>query len=421
MSKKKKILIIVENSTAPSDPRIWHEAQELRRCGYEVSIICPRDEKHDQEAYICIDAIHIYRYKPSGTVHKATDYFKEYAAAMFKIFGLSFKVWYRHGFDAIHVANPPDIFFAMGWFYWLFGKKYVFDQHDLTPEVFQVKFQGQKKFIYKVLRFMELCSYRTANMVITTNESQKRIAIERGHCHPEKVFVVRNGPDLEHYTLATSEPALKMGHNYLLAYVGVMSKQDGVENTLYAMQELVHRRGRKDTLLVLMGDGDQFQYLKELAHKLELDEHVHFAGWVTKADILRYLSATDIGLSPDPSNDLNDHSTMLKTMEYMAMGKPVVAFDLPETRYSAQDAALYATSNRIEEFADQIEILLDNEEVRLQMGAAGRQRIEKDLCWDRTKEVLGLAYGSLFQVDPKDLSKSRKGDNRIEKNSKMMV
>ena len=401
MSKQKKILIIVENSTAPSDPRIWHEAQELRRCGYEVSIICPQDEIHDQEAYICLDSIHIYRYKPSGTVHKATDYFKEFAVALLKIFGLSFKVWYRHGFDAIHVANPPDIFFTMGLFYRLFGKKYVFDQHDLTPEVFQVKFQGRTNFIYSVLRFMEWCSYRTANMVITTNESQKRIAIERGHCRPAKVFVVRNGPDLERYTLVPSEPELKKGYDYLLAYVGVMSKQDGVENTLYAMQELVHQRGRRDTLLVLMGDGDQFHYLKDLAHKLELDEYVHFTGWITKADILRYLSVTDVGLSPDPSNSLNDHSTMLKTLEYMAMGKPVVAFDLPETRYSAQDAALYATSNRIEDFVDQIETLLDNAELRLQMGAAGHQRIEKDLCWDRTKEILGLAYASLFQAETK--------------------
>jgi asparagine synthase (glutamine-hydrolysing) len=167
-----------------------------------------------------------------------------------------------------------------------------------------------------------------------------------------------------------------------------------------------------------MGDGDQFNYLKELAHKLELDEYVHFAGWVTKADILRYLSVTDMGLSPDPSNNLNDYSTMLKTMEYMAMSKPVVAFDLPETRYSAQDAALYATSNRIGEFADQIETLLNNEELRLQMGATGRKRIENDLCWNRTKEVLGLAYGSLFQVDPKSLSENRSGNGGIGKKSR---
>lgn len=413
MSKKKKVLIIVENSTAPSDPRIWHEAQELRRCGYEVSIISPCNEKHDQEAYICLDSIHIYRYKPSGTVHKTTDYFKEYAEAFCKIFGLSFKVWHRHGFDAIHVANPPDIFFPMGLFYRLFGKKFVFDQHDLSPEVFEVKFGGHKNAIYRILRFMEYCSYRTANMVITTNESQKRIAIERGHCHPEKVFVVRNGPDLERYRLVTPEPELKLGHKYLLAYVGVMSKQDGVENTLYVMQELVHQRGRKDTLLVLMGDGDQFQYLKDLAHQLEIDEHVHFAGWITKSDILRYLSVTDVGLSPDPSNTLNDHSTMIKTMEYMAMGKPVVAFDLPETRYSAQDAALYATSNRIEEFAQHIETLLDNEELRLQMGATGRKRIETELCWDRTKESLSLAYQSLFHIEAKELSQANTKEKEL--------
>lgn len=396
MAKAHKVLMLVENLSVPADPRVWREAQTLSHFGFEVSVICPRGETRDQEPYVCMENIHIYRYRLPMSPNTSIGYIKEYATAMLKTFGLSLNVWFRHGFDVIHTANPPDTFFAIGLFYRLFGKKTVFDQHDLAPEMFHIRFQNRMKPLYKLLQFFEQCSYRTAHIVITTNESQKRNAMEQGHCPPEKVFVVRNGPDMARYMPVTPEPELKQGKRYLLAYIGVMGIQDGVEYALHALSVLVHKRGRHDILLALMGDGDQIITLKALTHELKLGEYVHFAGWVQRHEMLRYLTVADIGLSPDPSNLLNDRSTMLKTMEYMAMGKPVVAFDLPETRFSAQDAALYATPNQVEEFAEQIERLLDDDVLRFKMGAYGHRRVVEVLCWDRTKYHLWSAYKALF-------------------------
>jgi len=252
------------------------------------------------------------------------------------------------------------------------------------------------KLLYRLQLFLERCSYQTADLVIVTNSSQRRFAIERGGCPPERVFVVRNGPDLERLKLVTLESELKGGRPYLLVYVGVMSLQDGVEYALYALHDLIYKRDRQDISLVLMGDGDYVSSLHALTHKLQLDEYVNFTGWVSREDIVRYLTAADVGLSPDPQNGLNEYSTMIKTMEYMAMGKPAVAFDLTETRFSAQDAALYATPNLVEDFANKIEVLLDNEELRLTMGAIGRKRIEEELSWDHSKEHLLLAYEKFF-------------------------
>ncbi len=391
-----KVLMLVENLSVPADPRVWREARTLCHYGFQVSIICPKGEMRDQESYICIEGIHIYRYRLSMTIRKSSDYIKEYAIAMLMTFWLSLRVHFRQGFDVIHAANPPDTFFVIGLLYKLFGKKYIFDQHDLAPEMFRVKFPNRMKTLYKLLLLFERWSYRAADIVITTNESQKRFAIERGGCSNEKVIVVRNGPDTVRFTSATPEQALKSGRQHLLAYLGVMGAQDGVEHVLYALYELIHTRQRQDASLVLMGDGDQLATLQVLTHQLKLEAYVHFTGWLVSADMLRYLTVADIGLSPDPSNELNDHSTMLKTMEYMAMGKPVVAFDLPETRFSAQNAALYAAPNKVEDFADKIEILLDDEHLRLEMGVLGRKRIEEELCWERTKRNLLVAYNALF-------------------------
>ena len=396
MPTSRKVLMLVENISVPADPRVWREACTLHRYGFQVSIICPKGDKRDQEPYICLEGIHIYRYRLSTTINKSSDYIREYGVAMFMTFWLSLRVLFRHDFDVVHVANPPDTFFAIGLFYKLLRKKYVFDQHDLAPEIFHAKFQNRMKPLYSLLLFFERLSYKTADVVITTNESQKRIALQRGGCAEGKVFVVRNGPDLTHFTEVKPDTTLKHGKPLLLAYVGVMGAQDGVEIVLHALHELVHVRKRQDVSLVLMGDGDQLPMLKALARTLDIEDVVHFAGWVMKADMLRYLSVTDIGLSPDPSNELNDHSTMLKTMEYMAMSKPVVAFDLPETRFSAQDAALYATPNEVTSFVDMIELLLDDEALRLHMGKLGRKRIEEVLCWEHTKVNLLLTYDALF-------------------------
>lgn len=396
MASVKKVLMLVENQPAPADRRVWPEALTLRDHGFQVSIISPKGTTKDRESYICIDGIHIYRYQLPRTGHKYTAYFAEYGVALLMTFCLSLKVLFRHGFDVIHAANPPDMFFEIGLFYRLLGKKMIFDQHDLSPEMFQVIYKDHLKLLHKALLFMERWSYRTAHLVITTNMSQKQFAMARGGCGISKVFIVRNGPDVKRLIMPPLEPELKHGRRYLLAYVGVMAVQDGVEYTLYALHELVHKRGRQDVSLVLMGDGDSAPMLHRLAHQLELDEYVNFTGWTENKDVQRYLAAADVGLSPDPQNGLNEYCTMIKTMEYMALGKPVVAFDLVETHFSAQDGALYAIPNVVEDFADKIESLLDNDELRFKMGAIGRKRIEEELNWDRSAKNLLLAYEALF-------------------------
>lgn len=410
MAKACSILMLVENLPAPADRRVWPEAITLRDHGFQVSIISPKGTFGYQESYSYIEGIHLYRYWVPTIGHRYIGYITEYSIAILMTFLLSFKVWFRHGFDVIHAANPPDLFFVIGLFYRLFGKKFIYDQHDLSPELFQVKFKRNIKLLHKIMLSLEKYSYRTADLVITSNLSQKRFAIERGRCHPDKVFVVRNGPDLKQFSMVTLNPDLKGGCPYLLAYVGVVEVQDGVEYCLFALHELVHKRGRQDVSLILIGGGSQLSTLQTLASELQLGEYVTFTGWTLPEDVVHYLTVADVGLVPDPQNGVNEYCTMIKTMEYMALGKPVVAFDLAETRVSAQDGALYATPNLVEDFADKIEALLDNEELRLRMGAFGRKRVEEALSWDVTKQQLLLAYGTLFhrRYEPPALSDSQK-------------
>src|SRR6266516_7130228 len=239
MCKTAKILMLVENCAAPSDNRVWAEATALRDYGFQVSIIGPKGTEGDQESYICIEGIHVYQYRVPTSANKHITYIAEYSVALLMTFWLTFKVLFRHGFDVIHAANPPDIFFIIGLFYRIFGKKYVFDQHDLTPEMFQVKFQNRLKPLHKLLFLLERCTYRTAHIVILTNQSFQQIATERGYCPANKICVVRNGPDFKRLRLAAPKPELKKERRYLLAYVGVMGKQDGVEYALFALHDLV--------------------------------------------------------------------------------------------------------------------------------------------------------------------------------------
>lgn len=402
-----RVLMLVENMSVPADPRVWHEAQTLHENGFAVTIISPKGTTRDRESYVRIDDISIYRYDLPIT-SGIYGYMKEYSIALLMTFWLSLKVWLFSGIDILHAANPPDLFFLIGLFYRIFGVRYVYDQHDLAPEVFSVKFQGRMKPLYRLHVFFERCSYRTANVVITTNETQRKVAIKRGRCSPDKVFVVRNGPDLERFCPLSTEAEKMQRERYLLAYVGVMGTQDGVEYALDALDLLIHQRGRQDIALILIGDGERLPALQSLAHRLDITEHVTFTGWVTMQEMLHYLASADIGLSPDPSNELNDCSTMIKTMEYMAMRMPVVAFDLPETRYSAQDSALYAPPNNVEAFADQIEKLLADEALRHQLGETGRRRVEEVLCWEQNKKKLLQAYTWLLSTNyaPKQQSRT---------------
>jgi glycosyltransferase involved in cell wall biosynthesis len=402
MTKMPKVLMLIENCPVPEDLRVWDEAMALRDAGVAVSIIGPKG-RNQQESYICLEGIHIYRYRLPLQATSMKGYCVEYGLALLMTLFLSLKVLFQRGFDVIHAANPPDFFFVIALFYRIFGKKFVFDQHDPAPELFLVKFKGKPERsipLQKLLLFLEYCSYRTSQMVITSNLSQKQFALERGHTDAHKVFVVRNGPDLRRMRLISPEPALKMGRPYLLAYVGVMGEQDGVEYTLHALHHLVHKQGRKDVSLMLVGDGDRKPALLDLACDLRINSYVNFVGWVSPEDVSRYLSAADVGLVPDPQNGMNEFCTMVKTMEYMALGKPIVAFDLAETRISAQDAALYAIPNLIEDFAEKIAILLDDEETRRKLGTIGQRRVKEELSWEHSKEELLTAYRTLFATLP---------------------
>ncbi len=412
MSKTCKVLMLVENLPVPADRRVWSEAMALRDAGFQVCIICPKGSIRHREAHICIENIHVYRYQLPITGQSSITYVAEYCTALLMTFLLSVKVLFRHGFDVVHTANPPDLFFLIGLFYRCFGKRFVFDQHDLAPEMFKARYQKRGKLLYKLLLQLEYWSYRIAHLVIVTNVSQQQVATGRGRSPGSKIVVVRNGPDLERLRLVSPEHELKRGYPFLLAYVGVMGMQDGVEYTLYALYELVYKRGRQDVFLVLMGEGDSMPMLKMLAHELQLDAYVNFNGWTESKDMVRYLSVADVGLSPDPQNGLNEFSTMIKTMEYMAMGKPVVAFDLAETRFSAQSAALYAKPNVVEDFADKIEVLLENETLRHTLGAVGRKRIEEELSWEYSKQNLLRAYEMLFRTSAEARSVQQQANTR---------
>jgi glycosyltransferase involved in cell wall biosynthesis len=404
VSKTRTVLMLLENRPAPSDARVWPEALALRDAGFNVCVISPKGATKHREPYACIDGVHVYRFSmPTGT--SPITYVVEYGTALLMMCRLSLKVWWRHRFAVIHAANPPDIFFPIAWFYRLFGVRFVFDQHDLAPETFQSRFQGSipsalAGLLRHLLLFCERRTYRAADLVVVTNESFRKIALERGGCPADDVVIVRNGPDLNRLRPVDPEPELKMGRRYLLAYVGEMAAQDGVELAIHALDILVHRHGRQDVGLVLVGDGSSLPDLRSLAHELRLDDCVTFTGWVSIKDVARYLSVADIGLSPEPRDAMNDQSTMIKIMEYMALGKPIVAFDLKETRFSAQEAALYATPNNLEDFALKIAETLDDKDLRRRMGAFGRKRVEDVLSWNHSREQLLQAYGRLFQHGP---------------------
>lgn len=395
MSIPGKVLIVLENRPASTDTRIWAITMTLIAQNFEVSVIGPRNTIYDCKTYVYPQGVHLYSYRLPRSSKGYIAYLFEYALSMCQTWWLSLYVLYKHGFDVIHAANPPDTFFFLGWFYHPFGKYFIFDQHDLTPELFQAKFGERARFLLHVLRWLEKCSYYAADLVLTTNESQKEKAIERG-CPPEKVHIVRNGPDLKRLYRVPAEPDLKRGYPFLLVYVGGMENQDGIEHALIALHELVFIHERRDIMLALLGTGSYLPVLQKLVQDLSLESFVHFTGWVGDQEIRRYLSTADIGLCPDPRNGLNEFSTTLKSMEYMAMGLPGVAFDLRETHYTMQEAALYAEPNSTQDFARQILRLLDNPALRATRGNEGRARIETCLSWEHVEKDLLRAYATFF-------------------------
>ncbi|HEU5135132.1 MAG TPA: glycosyltransferase family 4 protein [Steroidobacteraceae bacterium] len=391
--KGRRVLIIVENLPCPFDRRVWQEARTLAAAGYVVSIICPKAPGYEK-SFERIDDIDIHRHSLPAEADGVLGYALEYSVALAMEFWLSLKVLFGRGFDVIHACNPPDTIFLIGAFYKLFGKKYVFDHHDINPELYEAKF-GKRGFGRSLLVALERMSFNTADMVISTNESYRSIAIERGRKNPADVHVVRSGPDLTRIRVVPPNPALKKGRKYLVGYVGVMGKQEGIDLLLQAVQLIVHHLKRTDIQFGLVGGGTELAAMRELAKQLGVAEYVTFTGRAPDAELLEMLNTADICVNPDRANDMNDRSTMNKVMEYMALGKPVVQFDLTEGRVSAGDASWYARPNDVADLAQKMIALLADENQRIHMGAIGRERVERVLSWQHEAPRLLAAYEHL--------------------------
>ncbi len=398
----KNILILVENLPSPFDRRVWQEANALAAAGYGVSIICPTGKGYEKK-FEEIDGIAIHRYNLPTEAEGALGYLVEYSAALFWTFLLCWKVLFTRGFDAIHACNPPDLFFLIGGFFRLLGKKFVFDHHDINPELYEAKF-GRRDFFWKLMVAFERLTFRTADVSLATNESYRRIAIERGGMDPAKVFVVRSGPSLERMKVIPPDESLKRGRKYLVGYVGVMGKQEGIDLLLCAARAIVHNHGRHDIHFGLVGGGTSLAELKALAEKLDIADYVTFTGRVPDAELLAMLNTADVCVNPDIANDMNDKSTMNKIMEYMALGKPIVQFDLAEGRFSAQEASVYAKRNDPDHMAAMIIELVDDPERRASMGAYGRRRVENELEWRYEVPKLLAAYSSLWPLAAKSVA-----------------
>jgi glycosyltransferase involved in cell wall biosynthesis len=394
VGKMRRILIIVENLPVPFDRRVWQEAKTLTNTGYQVSVICPRTEGFEAK-YEFLEGIHIYRHRLPIEAKGAIGYIIEYSAALFWEFVLAWKVLLKHGFDVIHACNPPDTIFLVGLPFKLLGKKFIFDHHDINPELYLAKF-GKKDLFYKMLLALERLTFWAADISIATNESYKEIAIKRGQMNSERVFVVRSGPNLDRLKILPPDENLKKGRKYLVGYVGVMGKQEGIDYLLRAIKYIVVELGRKDVHFGLVGSGPAIESLKDYTEELGISDYVTFTGRVPDKDMLEMLNTADVCVNPDVANQMNDQSTMNKVMEYMALGKPIVQFDLKEGRFSAQRASLYAERNNEIDLAMKIIQLMDDPDLRQEMGRYGRNRIQDELAWKYEEPKLLAAYDALW-------------------------
>ena len=388
--------MIVENLPVPFDRRVWAEAQSLRRAGYEVSVICPRGP-FAESPFELIDSIEIHRHPLPIQAKGKVAYLAEYSSALFWEFTYSLKVFWGRGFDAIHACNPPDLIFLIGAFYkYLFGKKFVFDHHDLNPELFEAKF-GHRGPIWKMLVLLERMTFRVADISIATNLSYARVAVQRGKMRSDRVFVVRSGPNLARVHELAPDDTWRNGRSHLVAYVGVIGEQEGIDLLLEAIRHITSTRQRIDVQFVVMGAGPSLETLRRACARMQLSEFVTFTGRVDDTTLFKVLSTADVCVNPDRPNAMNDMSTMNKIMEYMALGKPIVQFDLAEGRVSAQSASLYARKTDTADFGDKILELIDDPNRCREMGMYGRQRVRNELSWEHEEPKLIAAYEALFK------------------------
>jgi glycosyltransferase involved in cell wall biosynthesis len=383
------VCILVENLTVPVDRRVWQEALALRDAGYRVSIVCPKGTGF-RAAYEMLESIEIYRY-PIWEASGPLGYLVEYLWALTATLWLTTRAYVRTRFRILQACNPPDLLFLVGLVFKFAGVRFIFDHHDLNPELYDAKFRRRDLF-YRVLCLAERLTFRTAAVSIATNDSYREIALTRGHMTPERVFVVRSVPELGMVHRVESQPELKRGRPYLVVYLGVMGPQDGLDLLLRSIACIVNERQRRDITFVLIGAGAEVSKLKLMAREFAVEDYVDFPGRLPNEAVAAYFSTADLGVAPDPATPMNDKSTMNKILEYMAFGLPVVLYDLTEGRRSAGDAALYARNGDVDDFADQILKLIDSKELRRELGERGRRRIEDRLNWALEKWSLLAAY-----------------------------
>ena len=389
---KRRVLIIVQNLPVPFDRRVWLECQALVSAGYRVAVVCPKG--CGDPTYEVIDTVELYKYRPYAPGGSKFSFVTEYAYSFLATTWMALKARRSGRLAVIQACNPPDIFWPIALvFRALEGTRFVFDHHDLCPELYMSRFPDGAKLPYKLLRILERKTHRVADHVISTNASYRDIAVTRSGKEITDTSIVRSGPDPQVLRRCEPDPDLRRGHRFLVAYIGVMGPQDGVDIALRAADIVVHRFHRDDIAFTLIGSGDCFDNLVELRDDLGLADYVEFTGRAPDELVVRILSTADLGLSPDPKNPLNDVSTMNKTMEYMAFELPVVAFDLHETRVSASDAGVYVRPNDVREYAEAIVQLIDDEPERTRRGKLGRTRVEQELAWSHQRR----AYLSVYQ------------------------
>lgn len=391
----RKVLIVVENLPLPFDRRVWQEARTLKAAGATVSIICPTGKGYEKR-YELLDGIHIHRHPLPLDASGALGFLVEYGAALFWETVLAWKIFFTRGIDVIQGCNPPDLIFLVALPFKPFGVRFIFDHHDINPELYEAKF-NKRGFFWKLMVLFEKITFKTATVSMATNQSYRAIALERGGMDPEDVFVVRSGPDLSRLKPVPPEPKWRNGRQYMVGYVGVMGDQEGIDLLIDAAEHIVKVMGRSDIQFCLVGGGPSLAGLKALTAQKGLEDYVTFTGRAPDQDLFEVLSTMDVGVNPDRVNPMNDKSTMNKIMEYMALGKPMVQFDVTEGRFSAQDASLYAKANDPVDMAEQIVGLLADPDKRSRMGVFGRTRVENELSWTHQIKPLLAAYAKALK------------------------
>jgi len=384
-----RVLIISENAPVPADRRVWNISRTLAGAGWQVVIACAQGPDRDDAPYEVLEGIEIHRYplRPAGN---ALGYAREYGQALWRLRKLIRRLAAERRFDVVHACNPPDLLLLAARSLRGQGTRFVFDHHDLVPELYRSRFGRGEDLGYRATLRAERVAYRMADVSLATNGSYARVAVERGGMDPEDVFVVRNGPDLTRFRPVEPDPAWRRGRAHLISYLGIMGPQDGVDHALRALARL--RTLRDDWHAVFIGDGDALPAMRALTDELHLSDHVEFAGWRGDDDIRLILSSSDVCLAPDPPSPLNDVSTMIKIPEYMALGCAVASYALPESRVSAGDSALYAAPGDPDDLGRCVAELLDDPGRRERMGAMARERVDNELSWQHSESALLAAY-----------------------------